>query len=578
MSKQTLRMTKIDFIPGLPPSQPFDETIGNRTNTVMQNSMPIVKIYPGIPSFTKGQTIYKRKDYFDNENKTHLSYTNLLRNHGFSLGSLHRRCLTLAYQADSFPTDTFSNEYGENFLQAITNVASTTASSIAQMFGKRTATEAIKTLTGAAKAKGGFLEKAGMMVEEGGGKALDLMRSIPIAGKVAAGGLNTVDALLAGSRLDFPMVWKSSGFQPSYTLTVRLYNPDPGSRESTHKYITGPIAAIMLLGIPISTDSITFSWPFIHKIYSPGIYDLDPAFISNITIIKGGDQQQISYKQRLGIVDIRIDFGSLFSTMLATKGDPRTRPTLKRYLNGISGIDSYKRGVVNFSTDEKVILETENKTLTSTAIELEPDLNNIKNNMKYMDLNAIARVIANVRDKIVDIATGVSGIGDTIENPMLKKVVKTIAGEVGTKVSTLGTTVGNISGLTDSITNLDTSAPLTFGKQLTNISTGLQTEAFTLKNIVIIDLETEAQNMENVGTQMGKELAEETSTDIAEKLKVKAEETRKENERLEKEALNLEIAAGEVEDQTPKNKQQTPNRVNTATKAKSEALAAKSPL
>ena len=111
-----MAITNIDFIPGLPPNQPFDETIGNKTNTVIKNSMPIVKIYPGIPSFTKGQTIYRRKDYFEKGNKTHLSYKELLNAHGFELGTIHKKCLTLAYQADSFPTDTFSNEYGENFL------------------------------------------------------------------------------------------------------------------------------------------------------------------------------------------------------------------------------------------------------------------------------------------------------------------------------------------------------------------------------------------------------------------------------------------------------------------------------
>ena len=140
------------------------------------------------------------------------------------------------------------------------------------------------------------------------------------------------------------------------TMTVRLYNPMPGNKDATIKYIAAPIAALMLLAIPISADGVTYSWPFIHKIVSPGIYNLDPAFISNITIIKGGDQQQIGQNQALGVVDVRIDFGSLFSSMLAAKGTGKTRPTLQTYLDAMVGPDSSKP-VQNFSTSPRTPLD-----------------------------------------------------------------------------------------------------------------------------------------------------------------------------------------------------------------------------
>ena len=334
----------------------------------------------------------------------------------------------------------------------------------------------------------------------------------------------------------------------------------------------------MLLGIPISTDSVTFSWPFIHRIYSPGIYDLDPAFISNITIIKGGDQQQISYKQRLGIVDIRIDFGSLFSTMLATKGDPRNRPTLKRYLQGISGEDSYKKGVVNFSIEREseTTKQDTKKTLTSTSIELEPNLDSIKSSMEDMkpELNGISAAIQGIGDKIKGIASGIYKIGDKINNPILRGVVYTIAAKVGSKTSAIGTTVGNMSNITESITNLDVTSPLTFGKEMANISDEMISSADTLKNDVAVDLDSEANSLGNISTQVGTNISEEIRHDLVIK-QIELEETADESEA---EALKLETTAGETEDLTPKTKQQTTNRVNTATKAKSEDLIKKSPL
>ncbi len=376
-TKNTINQTQIDFIPGMPPAQPMDdiyvgpdgpvEGIGDKTNTVVKNSMPLVRIYPGIPSFTKGASIFTRKPFFEAEvegtETNYLSYKDLLNSHGFSLSSnFHKNHLTLAYLADSFPTDSFTNEYGENFLQGLTDISSTTVSSLAQMFGVRTGKEALGKVTKAAKKAGGIFELGAAGVEKGAGAVGKFLEALPIAG-----GTNIVSSLAAGARLDFPMVWKASGFQPSYTMTVRLYNPYPGSQEATNRYIAGPIAAIMLLGMPISADKSgsTYSWPFIHRIWSPGIYDLDPAYISNITIIKGGDQQQIAYNQRLGIVDVRIDFGSLYSSMLATKLDITTRPTLKSYIKGISGPNSQKFGIQNFSsvgqTKEEIEINQKNK-------------------------------------------------------------------------------------------------------------------------------------------------------------------------------------------------------------------------
>jgi len=383
------QLTTIDYIIGLPPGNLIDEAMQGRSQTVMENSMPIVKIYPGIPSFTKGLNLFKRSPAytFDNDSisKKNMSYLSLLNSHDFDLaqpGSANTStskegCLILAYQADSFPSDSFSNEYGENFLQSLTNVGSDAASSLAQIRGGRNMGELFDSATGSIKGMGKWGEQIGDYLHKGGNFAGKMMRNLLPSSMT--GGIDVVSSLMAGSRLDFPMVWKGSGFQPSYTLTVRLYNPNPSSEASTRKYIAAPIAAIMLLGIPISDDGITYSWPFIHKIVSPGIYNLDPAFISNITVIKGGDQQQIAYNQRLGIVDVRIDFGSLFSSMLATSNNSsaKKRPTLRTYLSSSintsgNNTDTFKSGVENFMTtpgEENTFAQQQATTRRRRAVE-----------------------------------------------------------------------------------------------------------------------------------------------------------------------------------------------------------------
>jgi hypothetical protein len=317
---------KIDFIPGMPPDFSSQGGAGDeacsKTNQVLHDSMPIVYVEPGLPAFSLGVDYFSRSNAFKN-------YSELLQNHGFELSpTVHNGRLTLAYLADSFPTDTFANEYGENFFQSLTNVASEGAASLAQVLGQKSASGVVQKGIDALNA--GALGTVGQYAGAGLAKAKQTASEIfsSLAGKK---GMSMVDALMAGGRIDFPLLWKNSSYTPSYTMTIRLYNPNPASKEATEKYIVGPIAAIMLLGVPMSPDNTTYSWPFVHSFDSPGIYHLDPAFISNITVVKGGDQQQIALNQNLALVDVRIDVGSLFNSMLIA-GPNNRRPTVHKYL------------------------------------------------------------------------------------------------------------------------------------------------------------------------------------------------------------------------------------------------------
>ncbi len=397
--------TSIDFIIGLPPDNLHEDT-----NTVIRNSMPIVKISPGVPSFTGGITLFNRRPLFTGagKNKNEISYSSLLQKENFTLNQYSNQGtvdggIMVAFQADSFPTDSFTNEYGENFLQSFTDVASEKAASLMQMMGASNADQALNRIMSGAGKSGGVIGKGLEAAYKTAKKTLGGFLNTMPGGKSLTGGLGLVSSLAAGSRIDFPMLWKSSGFQPSYTMTVRLYNPNPANEESTKKYIIGPIAALMLLGIPISRDGKTYSWPFIHKIQSPGIYDLDPAFISNITVIKGGDQQQISYQQRMSIVDVRIDFGSLYNSILAGR-QSTGRPTLTSYLNSMK---TEKSGIKQFSslgqTSEEVI-GTQATQATSLLISKDqaPTATEITDEEKQNPPNRVSQVAQDIADSLIN--------------------------------------------------------------------------------------------------------------------------------------------------------------------------------
>jgi len=327
MAKQSNNaLIKIPNIIGMPPLN-----LEPRTNAVMLNAMPIADIRPSIPSFQAGLDIYTLGDAW-------AQYKSLLNSHGFDFET-GTKSLKVAFLADSFPTDTFQNEYGENFLQKMTDVVSEGAAALNQFMGSRSATESFGKIQKKLKGKGGVAGAIGSGMGMAGGWAKDLMGALQgmSGGKSIVSGINLVDRLAAGARIDFPQVWKTSSFTPSYTMTIRLYNPNPKSGIDTNKYIVGPIAALMLLGIPISEDGASYNWPLLHKVKAPGIFDLDPAYIAGITIIKGGDQQSIAYNQRLAMVDVRIDFGSLYNSMLASHSANPARPTLRKYLKIMQG-------------------------------------------------------------------------------------------------------------------------------------------------------------------------------------------------------------------------------------------------
>jgi hypothetical protein len=325
-------LNPLEQIFGLPPST-------HVSDSALINSMPVMEITPCIPNFESGLTLFRVNDAWN-------KYNRILNNLGYSLSS---EPIRLAFIADNFPTDTFSNEYGETFLQKFTDVASQGMQQLAQMTGADTGIEAIKNLgtsfENIGEGMGGTL---GGIASAGGAGALklgqalgNLQANLGKQSKFMQGSLNTLNKLVAGHRVDFPQIWRNSGFTPSYTATIRLYNPNPGSPKATAQHIIGPLAVILCLAIPRSDDGKTFNWPFFHKIESKGIYNLNPSVITNITVVKGGDQQQISFNQKLAMVDVRIDFTSLYGTMILEENKTmnNSRPTVRNYLENLQKDD-----------------------------------------------------------------------------------------------------------------------------------------------------------------------------------------------------------------------------------------------
>lgn len=323
----------LDPIIGLPPSTYVSDT-------EILNSMPILYITPQKPQIATGSTVFQLINAIQ-------EYSNIVHdlNYGVSLP------LKVAFQADSLPTDTFSNDYTETFLQKFTDVASQGISQIMQMTGADTFAGGVANLGGGFSqmgaetggALGAILKGAGGVAQTTATELNSIKAALEKSGNananLAGGALNTINKMLAGQRVDYPKVWGNSAYSSAFSITIKLYNPNPGNPNSTSKYIIGPLAAILSLATPRTGDGYSYNWPFFHKIEAPGFFRLDPAVITNITVTKGGDHQQLAFTKTLGMVDVRMDFTSLFDTMVLE--EPNTpnivsRPTVRNYLETLN--------------------------------------------------------------------------------------------------------------------------------------------------------------------------------------------------------------------------------------------------
>jgi hypothetical protein len=186
---------------GLPPG-------GFVSDHMIYNTMPMVEIFPGEPYLTSGLTV------FSIEEKESV-YKAVLAQQGFTAPYPPK----FAYIADSFPSDSFTNEYGETFLHKITDVASSGFGQLAQMTGTRSATEGLKKIAGGLTAAGEKIEGLGGMALKGlgyganvGANTAESIKSALKSTPMLAGVGNVLDKMLAGARVDFPQVWRNSGF------------------------------------------------------------------------------------------------------------------------------------------------------------------------------------------------------------------------------------------------------------------------------------------------------------------------------------------------------------------------------
>lgn len=306
---------------------------------VTQDSMPILEIIPAYPKITGGLELYRLKPGMDNsdDSQTNLSYRQeLLEFYNITLRN-ELPYLRVAYMNVSPPIESFTNDYEESMFSNLADAASKGIRELKFATGTTTAGVAVDKLQSFLKNAGGLGQEATQNLDAFN-KRVQEAQAAQQLGSINQQSIVDISANVAlGNKLDFPQIWKSSGWSPSYSVNVRLYNPFPGEKKATEKYITGPLTALMMFVVPRTRDGHTFFWPWLCKYRVRGLFNVKAGYIKSIQVIKGGDDNNIAFNQRPGIVDVKIELGTLYQTMISsTNSNASDIPTLTNWLEEFS--------------------------------------------------------------------------------------------------------------------------------------------------------------------------------------------------------------------------------------------------
>jgi len=288
---------------------------------------PRMRIYPCEQSFSAGLEFFALKNDLG-----WAKYIDFLRiNGGYEPNRNWKKYIDIAYQNTSGFTETYSNDFGQSSLVTMTTPLSQGAQEFMWVAGTNIADTINK------KRQSG--DKTMKMVDNMLGAVGDAAESAGMSktrrqqlGKLAG-------SLVTGGKLNFPMIWKSTSFDRSYDITIRLYNLCPGNDDSNKKMIIGPMVALLPFVVPASEDGNTYKWPLIAKFDAPGQFRIEAGYIKTISVIKGGDSNDLAWNNRSGMIDLKISIGDLYSTMISSETVPKSShaPTVKKMTVSMEG-------------------------------------------------------------------------------------------------------------------------------------------------------------------------------------------------------------------------------------------------
>lgn len=353
----------VPYYIGYPGAQSFDDQIYNSGGNYvdffredMEKRFQIAHIQPRNIHPSAAANIFKGEECWDD-------FVRAIESNGIVINDDNKELRVVCRNLTTV-SETYNNEFGQSdLLSGVQNLGSK-YSELAFAFGINDMDKAIEQLAG----QEGLLGNIGK-VADAGNKLIQA--GIDKTGP-AKNLLTTAFRTLKNpnNKIDFPLFWKSSGYNAQYELQTRLYCYNVQDDAYYTSYILAAYCALMQFVLPRSEDGELYSWPFLMDLRIPGMLHLPLCYCSNISVIKGGENNDLSYAYRPNIIDINMTINPLYNVMYniinPDNNNPnidsrKERPTLLKELDVLSQKRTF--------TDDGVSVDVEVENAVSTHVE-----------------------------------------------------------------------------------------------------------------------------------------------------------------------------------------------------------------
>jgi hypothetical protein len=449
-----------DFnIIGLPPIA-YTKGGGNemeKMRRLMLASMPVVELYPCMASFGSANEQGLNIFHLDPQ-KGEGKYKDILKVAGFEIKEDQLQLpIQVAFLNDGQIGESWSSSYGDmDFENMINSMGNKNLSDMRQITGASDIGQMLDDLTKQGDARGDF---AGGLLALGGtlGTPMYGLGAAALGGLLGEDNAQAALKVIGGSKVDFPTLWQGSSYDPSYTLSVRLYNPFPKDKECYEKFILLPMAKMLAFCVPLTDSPYVYDFPLMCKAKCAGMFKLPAAVISSISIMKGGSNNDFSYQQQPSTVELQLTLQSLYSTMVAMTTEDaeeqadEERPTFKKYFDNLRDWYDYKNYLKSADTEQSEGGDgapSEEAIDSESAMGGETDMDSFGDRVED-GLGGMTDGLKNTADGMLSGVEGITGsVGDSLGN-----ITGSMDGVVGDLTGSLNGiadgAMGSISGVFD---------------------------------------------------------------------------------------------------------------------------------
>ena len=308
-----------------------DSDYGDSVNDALDNSLQIAQIFPMDTQISKSINIYKGK-------KAWSDFVSYLGANGIDVGKNSGHINVVCSQLTPL-SETYTNEFGQSELAGgLTSIMNGKLSEVAFATGWNSDT--IKNASqedgiigflasGADKTIGGLGDLIGKFAGQQNGEDFKDFASNP------------------AQKIDIPSMWKGNSFSAQYELSVRLFCYNVNNEQEYGSKIIASLGALMQFVCPRSKQGKFYQWPFLMEFKIPGLVHLPLAYCSNMTVLKGGDVNDLSWKWRPNMIDLRMTINTVWGVTINSfnqMNDDGDRPTVSKELNTLSDKKSGSNG------------------------------------------------------------------------------------------------------------------------------------------------------------------------------------------------------------------------------------------